>query len=87
MKIHKEGKSFLIKVFAVLVLLNMLSWYILKNSEGNGMLFVLITSLVVFLFFMNFFRDPERVFEGFEEGMIVSPADGTVVVIEPTEED
>jgi phosphatidylserine decarboxylase len=51
------------------------------------MLFVLITSLVVFLFFMNFFRDPERVFEGFEEGMIVSPADGTVVVIEPTEED
>jgi phosphatidylserine decarboxylase len=87
MKIHKEGKSFLIKVFAVLVLLNMLSWYILKDSEGNGMLFVLITSLVVFLFFMNFFRDPERVFEGFEEGMIVSPADGTVVVIEPTEED
>jgi phosphatidylserine decarboxylase len=87
MKIHKEGKSFLIKVFAVLVLLNMLSWYILKNSEGNGMLVVLITSLVVFLFFMNFFRDPERVFEGFEEGMIVSPADGTVVVIEPTEED
>lgn len=87
MKIHKEGKSFLIKVFAVLVLLNMLSWYILKNSEGNGMLFVLITSLVVFLFFMNFFRDPERVFEGFEDGMIVSPADGTVVVIEPTEED
>jgi phosphatidylserine decarboxylase len=87
MKIHKEGKSFLIKVFAVLVLLNMLSWYILKNSEGNGMLVVLITSLVVFLFFMNFFRDPERVFEGFEEGMIVSPADGTVVVIEHTEED
>lgn len=87
MKIHKEGKSFLIKVFAVLVLLNMLSWYMFKDSEGNGMAFVMVMSLLVFLFFMNFFRDPERVFEGFEDGMIVSPADGTIVVIEPTEED
>lgn len=87
MRIHKEGKSFLIKVFAVLVLLNMLSWYMFKDSEGNGMAFVMVMSLLVFLFFMNFFRDPERVFEGFEDGMIVSPADGTIVVIEPTEED
>lgn len=87
MKIHKEGKSFLIKVFAVLVLLNMLSWYMFKDSEGNGIAFVMVMSLLVFLFFMNFFRDPERVFEGFEDGMIVSPADGTIVVIEPTEED
>lgn len=87
MKIHKEGKSFLIKVFAVLVLLNMLSWYMFKDSEGNGMAFVMVMSMLVFLFFMNFFRDPERVFEGFEDGMIVSPADGTIVVIEPTEED
>lgn len=87
MKIHREGKSFLIKVFAVLVLLNMLSWYMFKDSEGNGMAFVMVMSLLVFLFFMNFFRDPERVFEGFEDGMIVSPADGTIVVIEPTEED
>lgn len=87
MKIHKEGKSFLIKVFAVLVLLNMLSWYMFKDSEGNGIAFVMVMSLLVFLFFMNFFRDPERVFEGFENGMIVSPADGTIVVIEPTEED
>ena len=77
----------MIKVFAVLVLLNMLSWYMFKDSEGNGMAFVMVMSLLVFLFFMNFFRDPERVFEGFEDGMIVSPADGTIVVIEPTEED
>lgn len=44
-------------------------------------------SFVVFIFLTNFFRSPNRVFENFEDGMIVSPADGTIVVIEPTNED
>lgn len=87
MKIHKEGRKFLVKVFAALVLLNMFSWFMFRESSGNGFLSVFVISVVVFLFFMNFFRDPNRVFEDFEDGMIVSPADGTIVVIEPTMED
>lgn len=43
-------------------------------------------SIGVFLFFLNFFRNPNRVFEGFEDGMIIAPADGTVVIAEPAEE-
>lgn len=41
-------------------------------------------SLLVFLFFLNFFRNPHRVYEGDSTGLVMAPADGTVVVVEPT---
>lgn len=42
--------------------------------------------VAIFLFFLNFFRNPKREFIGFEDGMIIAPADGTVVIAEPAEE-
>lgn len=38
------------------------------------------------MFFLNFFRNPKREFIDFEDGMIIAPADGTVVISEPAEE-
>lgn len=87
MRIHKEGKKILIKFFVGLLLLNILFWVFLRG-ENNGVLYVVsFISLFLFVFLTNFFRNPNRVFEEFEDGMIVAPADGTVVVIEPTEEE
>ncbi len=86
MKIHKEGKKFLLKVAGVLLILNLIVWFI-QGGYSNGMCYFFIFSVLLLLFLVNFFRDPERVFENFEDGMIVAPADGTVVVIEPTMED
>ena len=86
MKIHKEGKKFLLKVAGVLLILNLIVWFI-QGGYSNGMCYLSIFSVLLLLFLVNFFRDPERVFENFEDGMIVAPADGTVVVIEPTMED
>ncbi len=87
MKIHKEGKKFLLKMAAVLLAINLVLLIIFGWETSNVPCYFFIFSVVLLLFLVNFFRDPERVFENFEDGMIVAPADGTVVVIEPTMED
>ena len=46
----------------------------------------LIISAILLVFFTYFFRNPTREVEIDDPGLIVAPADGTVVVIEPTEE-
>ena len=87
MTIHKEGKNFLLILFLSIVVIDALTYtqfmenYPMETKSAIG------ASVLVFLFFLNFFRNPNRIFSGFEDGMIVAPADGTVVVIEPTEED
>ena len=43
---------------------------------------VSLTSLVVYLLMVNFFRSPKRIFPGDVENVVVAPADGKVVVIE-----
>ena len=43
-------------------------------------------SVVNFLFLVNFFRYPKRVFDNVAEGAVVAPADGTIVAIEEVEE-
>lgn len=45
-----------------------------------------ILCVAIFMFFLNFFRNPKREFIDFEDGMIIAPADGTVVISEPAEE-
>jgi phosphatidylserine decarboxylase len=87
MTIHKEGRRFLLTLLISIALIDLLIYIQLKENHPEVALSAIGASLLVFLFFMNFFRNPNRVFEGFEEGMIVAPADGTIVTIEPTEED
>lgn len=43
-------------------------------------------SAAVFVFFAYFFRNPTRIVEIDDPGLVIAPADGTVVVVEPTEE-
>jgi len=46
----------------------------------------LCVSVVAFSFFLYFFRNPTRVVAIDDPSLVIAPADGTVVVIEPTEE-
>ncbi|MBR2260106.1 MAG: phosphatidylserine decarboxylase family protein [Paludibacteraceae bacterium] len=87
MRIHKEGKKFLLKVLVGAILINMLLWIVCGANHPTWLWIFSLVSIVLFLFLTNFFRNPERIFENFEDGMIVAPADGTIVVIEPTVED
>jgi phosphatidylserine decarboxylase len=86
MTIHKEGKGILMTLFVVVAVVSLVAYKCLYEQSPLTAKVIICLSWCVFLFFLNFFRNPKRVFEGFEDGMIVAPADGTVVVIEPTEE-
>lgn len=87
MNIHKEGRRLLCKLFVLLSLFALLLWWHLGEEHKTAFICSAGFLFLIFLFFTNFFRNPNRVFENYEEGMIVAPADGTIVVIEPTTED
>lgn len=85
MTINKEGKGILITLAILFVIADLIVYNFFRESSIVYKS-VITGSICIYLFFINFFRNPKRVFEGYEEGMILAPADGTVVVIEPTEE-
>ncbi len=87
MTIHKEGRRILLILFVSIALIDLLIYWQLMGNHSTVAKSAIGASFFIFLFFLNFFRNPNRTLEGYEEGMIVAPADGTVVVIEPTEED
>ena len=80
MKIHKEGNKILIYTFIPLLILN----WALFRATGHSLLsyFVLSLSIGIFLLILNFFRFPARRLNNKQQGTVVAPADGTVVVIE-----
>jgi phosphatidylserine decarboxylase len=67
-------------LFTFLFIVNLSVFY----TIGKGMLFYIIILLSVFLFLLvlNFFRSPARRFPYDSEGLVIAPADGTIVAIE-----
>jgi len=80
MKVHQEGTGLLLSMFTVLFIVN-LSLYYMVNIK---IIFysVFFVSSVLFLIVLNFFRSPYRRFPYDSEGLVIAPADGTVVAIE-----
>lgn len=84
MRIHKEGYTILMTVFAVLFGINMMFRYVMPLNE-YVLFFITAFSIGVFMFVTYFFRKPRRQFV-LDQTLIVSPADGRIVTIEETEE-
>ncbi|MBO3699361.1 phosphatidylserine decarboxylase family protein [Roseivirga sp. E12] len=84
MKIHKEGRVLLTVLFLVLTALNLGLFYLLEIQE-DIFLAVAGFSLLIFIFFLQFFRNPRRKIE-INDKHVLAPADGKIVVIETTEE-
>ncbi|MCL2596986.1 MAG: phosphatidylserine decarboxylase family protein [Paludibacter sp.] len=84
MRIHKEGRIILLILLFVLFAFNLL-----VSIYYSSKTFVLNTvfSGVILAFVMFFFRNPSRIIEVDDDSLVVAPADGTIVAIEPTEED
>ena len=80
--IHKEGYPTLILVSLIVVVVNGL----LFMFYPGALVFGLIVSVILLLFFLQFFRNPLRRIPKKGEGLIYAPADGKVVVIEKTVE-
>lgn len=83
MKIHKEGRVFLTVLFLVFLGLNTALFFLQVETLWFNL--SLLVSIVIFLFFLQFFRNPSRKIE-VNEKQILAPADGKVVVIEKTAE-
>ena len=84
MSISKEGYKILIFGFILLLLLN-IGVAILWPEHVMFKWLFLFVSLLFYIFILLFFRLPVRHLEP-DHGLVYSPADGKVVVIEETEE-
>jgi phosphatidylserine decarboxylase len=84
MTIHKEGYGILIGSFVVFTFVNILANRLFFNYPAafNA---VLISTILLYLVILQFFRSPSRVVIQ-NPNQILAPADGKVVVIEETTE-
>ena len=82
MKFHREGNAIIATTVAILVGLNLLTYFLTPSLVFNLFLFV---SIVMFVLVVQFFRVPKRKIMQ-DPNLVVCPADGKVVVIEETEE-
>lgn len=82
-KIHKEGRLIIIGVLFLSFLMNMIV-YINFPKPILAVNVALTAALMIFVIY--FFRNPRRTAEIDDPTLVVAPADGTVVVIEPVEE-
>jgi len=82
-KIHKEGRTILGTVLFILVLLN---FYVYTQHNSIILVINFIISFSVFFFFAYFFRNPSRKIKIEDSNLVVAPADGTIVVVEPVDE-
>lgn len=80
MKVHREGTGLLLTLFTVLFIVNV----VLYHTIGKGGVFYSVAtfSSILFLLVLNFFRSPYRRFPYDSEGLVIAPADGTIVAIE-----
>jgi phosphatidylserine decarboxylase len=83
-KVHREGTGLLLSMFTVLFIVNLALFYV----ASNRFIFysVLSASAVLFFIALNFFRSPYRRFPYDSEGLVIAPADGTIVAIEEVDE-
>jgi phosphatidylserine decarboxylase len=82
-KIHKEGRLILGSLLVILFALNS---YIYIHFPLPALAVNLIISALLLFFFAYFFRNPPRKVYIDDASLVVAPADGTIVVVEPTEE-
>lgn len=82
MTIHREGRRLLVIVFVVLLILNLTVAGVWPAADVFRSI-LLFASAFLFLFFLQFFRVP-RIDAPLGNDLVLSPANGKVVVIEPT---
>ncbi len=78
MTIHKEGTPTLLLSLIIFSVLN----FIVYSFAPVLFIFILLTTGILFLFLVSFFRKPDRSVSQINDNTLLSPCDGKVVVIE-----
>jgi phosphatidylserine decarboxylase len=84
-RIHREGRIILTLIFIFLFLIHLSILFLIKPGIVVFWLMNIILMLLM-IFFLRFFRVPSRNLR-FDENLLFSPADGTIVIIEETTEE
>lgn len=79
MKIHREGYRILLVIFLILMVLSALIVWFVESKQLTNL--VALADFLLLVFFLRFFRKPDRHFIK-NSGALLSPADGEIVVIE-----
>ncbi|CCG99537.1 phosphatidylserine decarboxylase related protein [Fibrella aestuarina BUZ 2] len=85
MRFHREGNTIMLVTALILLGLNLLAYYFLFRGNQTAVIALAVVSLIAFGLVVQFFRIPKRE-HTLDEKLVIAPADGTVVVIEETEE-
>ena len=82
-KIHKEGYVILLSLIFIMFVISLIVY-----MNYPKFIFAIGTSIaaLILVFFAYFFRNPSRIVEIDDEGLVVAPADGTIVAVEPSDE-
>ena len=82
-RIHREGRGLIATLTLLIFVVNVPLFMYMPNWVGA---ITLLLSAVLLVFVTYFFRNPTRVVEVGDDNLLVCPADGRVVVVEPTME-
>lgn len=82
-RIHKEGRLIVGTLALVILLMNL---YIYTQYPFWALIVNIVISAFLLFFFAYFFRNPPRKVIIDDQSLVVAPADGTIVVVEPTDE-
>jgi phosphatidylserine decarboxylase len=85
MKIHREGYKIITFAGILMTVVSILSVFLLQDNI-RILIPIIIASIAVLLFLMNFFRVPSRTTPS-GEGLVYAPADGHIVAVEEVFED
>ena len=83
-RIHREGRNPIIGLVLLLFIINVVVYMSVTSHWALAVSLAITSILLVFVNY--FFRNPVRVLEIDDPNFVIAPADGRVVVIEPTEE-
>ena len=82
-RIHKEGRNIIIGLTLLIFVLNVGVYFYVPHWMFA---ITLLLTAMLLVFVTYFFRNPVRVLEVDDPNFIIAPADGRVVVVEPTME-
>ena len=82
-RIHREGRGIIATLTFIRFAVNVPLFMYMPNWVGA---ITLVLSAALLVFVTYFFRNPTRIVEVTDENLLIAPADGRVVVVEPTVE-
>lgn len=82
-RIHREGRGIIVTLTFLIFAVNVPIYLYMSNWIFA---ITLLLSAVLLVFVTYFFRNPRRILDVSDPNLLIAPADGRVVVIEPTTE-